>query len=359
MRNFKKLLCLFLAVVLLFGFSACTSKKTENKASEKTAMRTITDSCGRSVKIPSKIKKIAPSGALAQIVLYTLCRDKLVGLSGDFTDISKKYIDKKYYNLPKFGQFYGKNVSLNMEALIKASPDVIIDIGEAKPTIKKDMDDLQSQLGIPVIFVEATLKNMDGAYKKLGEITGDESKASVLSTYCKNTLKDISKKSAEVKSKVSIYYALGNTGLNTNAAGSIHADVIEAIGADNVAKVQLVSSGGGSLVSMEQILKWNPEVIITAPNGLYSKIKSDPLWQNLSAVKNGKVYEIPNGPYNFMGEPPSINRIIGLKWLGNLIYPDVYKYDMINEVQDFYKKFYYVKLSKNDAKELLKNSTFK
>lgn len=360
----KKITALFLTLtILLFSLTACNTKKAENKTPEttKATTRVITDSCGRQVTIPAKITKIAPSGALAQLVLYTLCPDKLVGLANNFTDVNKKYIDKKYWNLPKFGQFYGKNVSLNMEALLAAAPDVIIDIGEAKPTVKSDMDGLQKQLGIPVIFVEATLKNMDAAYTKLGNITGDEKQASVLSTYCKNTMKDVAKKSATISAgeKVKIYYALGNTGLNTNAAGSIHADDIEAIGAVNVANVPLVSSGGGSQVSMEQIIKWNPDVIITAPNGIYDKLGNDAVWKDLSALKNNKYYEIPNGPYNWMGDPPSINRIIGLKWLGNLVYPKVYKYDMVKETQDFYSKFYHVKLSKAQVQDLLKNSTNK
>lgn len=355
---------LFLSIALLMmSFAGCGTKKEASKtaAAPKATTRTITDSCGRQVTIPTKITKIAPSGALAQIVLYTLCPNKLVGLSSKFSDINKKYIDKKYWNLPVFGQFYGKNTSLNMEAILAAAPDVIIDIGEAKPTVKSDMDGVQKQLGIPVIFVEATLTTMDKAYTKLGDIVGEQKQASILSSYCKNTINDIAKKSATIadSDKKTIYYALGNDGLSTNGAGSIHADDIEAIGAVNVAKVPLVSSGGGSKVSMEQIAKWNPDVVITAPNGIYDKLDKDTMWNSLKALKDGKYYEIPNGPYNWMGEPPSINRMIGLKWLGNLVYPKIYNYNMVSETQDFYSKFYHVKLSKDQVNELLKNSTNK
>lgn len=365
--NFKKVtkfLALFLCMaLLLMNFAACGTKKasTQTSSTAKATTRVITDSVGRQVKIPTTIKKIAPSGSLAQIVLFTLCPDKLAGLSSNFSDITKKYINKKYWNLPKFGQFYGKNASLNKEALIAAAPDVIIDIGEAKKTEKEDMDNLQKQLGIPVIFVEATLNTMDKAYTKLGDIVGEKKQAAVLSSYCRKTLDDAAKKAASVPSsgKVSIYYALGNAGLNTNAAGSIHADNIEGVGAVNAAKVPLVSSGGGSIVSMEQIMSWNPDVIIVAPNGIYDKISKDSLWQNLKAVKNGKIYEIPNGPFNWMGDPPSVNRIIGLKWLGILVYPDIFKYDMAKETKEFYSKFYHVNLTDDQVNELLKNSTSK
>lgn len=362
-RSIRTALAILIIAVLSVSLAACGSKgsSANTQKSAENAARTVTDSCGRQVSIPSKITKIAPSGVMAQIVLYTLCPDKLVGLSSNFSEVTKKYIDKKYWDLPKFGQFYGKNVSLNMEALAAAAPDVIIDIGQAKPTIKDDMDGLQKQLGIPVLFVEATQKTMDKAYTMLGDFVGEQKQAEILSAYCKNTIEDISKKSASIpeKDKITIYYALGNEGLNTNAAGSIHADDIEAVGAVNAANVQLVSSGAGSIVTMEQIMKWNPNVIITAPNGIYNTISSDKLWQSLNAVKSGKIYEIPNGPFNWIGDPPSVNRIIGLKWLGNLVYPNVYKYDMAAEAKDFYSKFYHINLSSDQINELLKNSTYK
>ena len=70
----------------------------------------ITDSAGREVEIPKNIQRIAPSGPLAQIVLYTVAPDKLVGWSIDLSDAQKEYIPEKYWDLPVFGQFYGKCV---------------------------------------------------------------------------------------------------------------------------------------------------------------------------------------------------------------------------------------------------------
>lgn len=366
--KFKKIILFLTVLVMMIGFTACSPKNTADSTSGvqtssnvKPNARIIIDSCGRHVEVPEKITKIAPSGMLAQIMLYSLCPDKLAGLSKNFSNNAKKYINKKYWNLPKFGQFYGKNVSLNMEALSAAAPDIIIDIGEDKPTEKKDMDDLEKQLGIPVVFVEATLKTMDKAYIKLGNITGDEKQAAMLSDYCRNTIDDVTKKSASIplKDRISVYYALGTKGLNTDASGSIQADVIEAIGADNSAKIKITSSGQGSEVSMEQIMLWNPDVILIEPGGIYNTIGKDALWNNLKAVKSERYYEVPDGPFNWMGEPPSINRIIGLKWLGNLLYPKVYNYDMISETQTFYRDFYHIDLNKEQVKEILKNSTFK
>ena len=102
---------------------------------------------------------------MAQMILFSIAPDALMGLSNEFTDSAKAYTDEKYWNLPVFGTFYGKNVSLNLEALLAASPQVIIDIGEAKGTIAEDMDGIQAQTGIPTIFIECSLENTGAAYR--------------------------------------------------------------------------------------------------------------------------------------------------------------------------------------------------
>lgn len=333
-----------------------TQAETEkvDEAGAQSDVRVFTDSVGREVTLPKEINKIAPSGPLAQIVLYTLCPDKLSGLASDFSEGAKQYIDEKYWTLPKFGQFYGKNANLNMEALIAESPDVIIDIGEAKKTVKEDMDALQEQLDMPVIFIEADLDTMSSAYEKLGEFTGDKEQAKKLADYCNNTLKKSETARGQLTEKKSVYFAIGDDGLHTNAEGSIHARVIEQIGAENAAKVEKVSSGGGSEVSFEQLLLWQPDIIIADSEALYQTIITDQVWGELQAVKEGKVYRIPSVPYSFMSSPPSVNRMIGILWLGNLVYPDQYNLDINQEAKEFYQLFYHVTLDDAQAEKILK-----
>ncbi|WP_373264728.1 ABC transporter substrate-binding protein [Hungatella hathewayi] len=329
-----------------------------DKAAQAEGTRIITDSAGREVEIPSEITKIAPSGPLAQIVLYTVSPDKLAGLAADFSDEAKQYIDEKYWGLPKFGQFYGKNASLNMEALIAEAPDVIIDIGEAKKTVKEDMDALQEQLNIPVIFVEATLPTMADAYEMLGDITGEKEQAGKLADYCRAEIGKADQNAAAIADadRKSVYFGLGDDGLHTNAKGSIHADVIDRIRAVNAADVEAVSSGGGSEVSFEQVLLWNPDLIIVDSQKLYDTLTADPMWQELDAVKNGKIFKIPTAPYSFMSSPPSVNRMIGIEWLGNLVYPEIYTSDIREEVKNFYQLFYHIDVTDEKLEAILKNA---
>lgn len=368
----KRKSSLFLLVGLTFLMMvACSSndEKTNETEETKTAVsldknkekdtRTFVDSAGREVIVPTQIKKVAPSGPLAQIVLYTSSPDLLVGLASPFSAEAKEFIDEKYQKLPEFGQFYGKNASLNMEALSAAEPDVIIDIGEAKKTVKEDMDKLQDQINIPTIFIEANLKNMSETYKKLGELFGNTKETEELSAYCQRILEmaDTARSSLKESEQKSIYYATGNAGLNTNAKGSFHAQVIDEIGAKNaVTGVDVVSKGGGTVISMEQLVQWQPDYILADSKDVYDLIKKDQSWQELTAVKEGNVYQVPSAPYNFMGSPPSVNRIIGIEWLGQLVYPDHYQLKIEDEIKEFYKLFYHIEPTTEQIKSILTNA---
>jgi iron complex transport system substrate-binding protein len=358
--------------ILLLATAGCsaTNKNTANHSTSRsevqqstekgqTATRTFVDSAGRKVKVPKTITKIAPSGSLAQMVLYTSSPDQLVGLAGPFSESAKEYIPEKYQKLPEFGQFYGKNASLNMEALSAAQPDVIIDIGEAKKTVKEDMDKLQEQMEIPTVFIEANLENMSEAYTMLGDLLGNKTETEQLAEYCQKVIDQAQKARSTIKEadQKSVYYASGKAGLNTNSEGSFHAQVIDEVGAKNaVTGMEAASQGGGTVVSLEQLIQWQPDYILADSADVYQLITTDSSWQELTAVKKGHVYQVPTEPYNFMGFPPSVNRFIGIQWLGELLYPEQYKLKIADEIKEFYQLFYHSSVTDEQINQILQNA---
>lgn len=353
-------LCLILSVLAGCGKSSTPSNTSSNTSNDKSANITFKDSAGREVKLPSHITKIAASGSLAQIVLFPLAPDMLVGISDKWSADAQKYIDTKYYNLPVIGQFYGAK-NLNLEQIAKVNPQVIIDIGEAKSTIVKDMDDISKQVNIPTIHIDATTATMPQAYRTLGKLLGREQQGEALAQYCEGTLKktqDIMKSVGD-SGKIKLLYCTGTNGLNVIAKGSFHAEVLDMV-SSNVAVVKNPSSSGnGNPVDMEQITQWNPDVIFFAPGSIYSTVAKDPAWQKLNAIKKGKYYEVPNGPYNWMGFPPSVNRYIGMIWITQLLYPDKAQYDVYKETAKYYELFYHSKLTEDQYKTLVGNSLLK
>lgn len=356
----KRFLAVLLALTLSAGLCACGSAKKAETSEDKTI--SFTDSCGRTVKLPAKITKIAPSGAVATMILATVAPGDLVGINAAPTDAQAKYLPKNVGRLPAFGQLYGSKSNMNLEALIAAKPQVIIDLGDKKDGMGSDLDALQKQTGIPVVFVEADLSHMAKAYRTLGKLLSKEQRGEKLAKYVDRTMDMAEKNRAKIPEdkQKSVAYTSGVTGLNANANGSVQAQVMDIVGAKNAVTVAQVSNkGGGNTINMEQLYTFNPDVIILTADGPYAQVGTDRVWNKLKAVKDGKYYQIPEEPYNWMSNPPSMNMLLGVRWLGNLLYPDIYQYDMKAEAQKFYKLFWNYSLSDQAAATLLANSTEK
>ena len=193
----KKILTLTLCLALLLGlFSGCGGKQYDPLAGVETTV--FTDDAGRDVTVPAGITRIAASGSTAQMILMTLVPELLVGLASSPSTAQRPYFPEEMWTLPTFGQFYGSKANLNMEALIDAEPQLIVDLGDAKENVRSDMDGIQKQTGIPTVFLEATLEEMPQAYRKLGRLLHREAEAEVLAVYLEQTLAMAAENSAKL-----------------------------------------------------------------------------------------------------------------------------------------------------------------
>lgn len=179
----------------------------------------------------------------------------------------------------------GAKDDLNREAVAAAAPQVIIDTGEAKKGAKEDLDALQEQLGIPVIFIEAKLSDYGAAYERLGELLSMEERGSELSTYCTDVYNKTvtTMENIPENERVRMAYLLGDNGLNAIAKTSFQAAVVDMV-ADNVVVVDDVSGkGNGNEISLEQIALWNPDLIVFQTGSIYDTVGDDPAWAGLAA----------------------------------------------------------------------------
>ena len=356
MKKTQRLLALLLALVMTLSLAACGAQKTltedENTAPET---RVFTDSVGREVTVPVQIDQIAVSGPMAQIVLFALCPDKLVGISNAWDESAAQYLDTEYYNLPLLGQLYGGKGELNLETLLESGAQVVIDVGEAKGSIVEDLDALQEQTTIPFVHIDAALATMDETYTLLGDLLGMPDEAKALADYCRSTY-DRALTIADSVEKANLLYITGDAGLNVIAQGAYHAEVIDLL-SNNLAVVDDPSSKGtGNEVDMEQILNWNPDVILFAPDSIYDTVAGDAAWQGVTAIQNGAYYEVPMGPYNWMGFPPSVQRLLGMLWMAKVLYPEAADYDLYTEAAEYFELFYHCELTREQYDALAANS---
>ena len=348
-NNVKRRLALILALVMSLSLFACGQKQDDKQDNvqddvQETATRVFTDSCGREVTVPTDVRKVAVSGPLAQMVVFAIAPDRMVGVANAWDETAKEYFDAKYLDLPLLGQLYGGKGELNLETLLAAAPDVVIDVGEPKGSIVEDMDALQEQTGIPFVHIDAYLAAMDDTYAMLGDLLAMPNEAQGLADYCRYVYDKV-KAIADSVEKVNLLYITGEEGLNVIARGSYHAEVIDML-CNNLAVVDEPSSKGtGNEVDMEQILNWNPDAVIFAPGSIYSTVADNENWQTIPAIRDGRYYEVPMGPYNWMGFPPSVQRILGMQWMAKVLYPDAADYDMYETTQTYFQLFYHCDLT--------------
>lgn len=347
----KKLLSLLLVLAVLLSLVGCAAP-TSAPASET---RRFTDSCGRTVELPVQITKVAVSGTMAQMLVFALAPDTLAGVAGKWDESAKEYLDAKYYALPVLGHLYGGKGELNLETLLASGAQVVIDVGEPKDSIADDLDKLSAQTGIPFVHIAMTTDTMGNAFRMLGVLLNTEDDAEELAAYCESVYARARKIAATVE-KVRLLYCLGGNGLSVIAKDSYQSELIDLL-SDNCAVVDTASAKGtGSEVDMEQLLLWDPDVILFSPDSIYDTAADDPIWQKLTAIGTGRYYEVPFGPYNFMGFPPSVQRLVGMLWLPKLLYGDAADYDLQSELSEFYERFYHCSLTDGQYRKLMKNS---
>ena len=337
----------------------------EAAPAEDAAPETVefTDSLGRTVELPADITRIAPSGAVATMILAAIAPECMVTVNATPSESQMAFLPANLADLPETGQLYGSKADLNLETLLSADPQVVIDLGDKKGDMAADLDALQEQIGIPVIFLEADLPHMAAAFRTLGSVlSGKADRGEALANLVDRTTAMATENAAKITDdlRVRAMYTTGEDGLGTNAAGSTQAQVLDMVGAENAVVVEDVTNkGGGNIISLEQLYNFDPDVILFATNSIYDTAASDPAWSQLTAISTGRYYEVPGSPYSWLSGPPSMNMILGVWWLGNLIYPEIYDYDMSAMTQEIYKTLWGYELSADEVTALLGNSTLK
>ena len=354
----KKTIVFMMILALLAAlFAGCGSQAAPDQ--ELPATREFTDSTGRTLTVPAKIRTIAITGPLSQVYILPLAGDMLVGVSNAYAEDAALYLPDYIFEKTEIGQLYGGKGEMDLEALLTAGPDVVIDIGEPKGSIADDLTALTEQTGIPFLHVDATVATAPEAYRTLGRLLGREEKAEELARWCENTYTAMTAMMERVdadNARKSLLYCLGDKGVNVIAEGSFHAETVNMM-SDNLAVVEdVVSSGAGNEVDLEQILVWDPDVIIFAPDSCYDSIASAPQWQSISAVASGNYYETPYGPYGWLSSPPAVQRYLGMLWLGELLYPAYTDYDFQTEITEYYQMFYGCELTDEMYQNLIANA---
>jgi len=311
----------------------------------------FTDAAGRRVVLPSPIRRILPAERNAEVLVFVLAPDKLVGLSrlqgrgGLFPQASRlPVLDWRPRSAPQ---------SL-VETARRLHPDLIIDAGTVTPERAAFAEQVQQTTGIPYILVDDSFARIPTVLRSLGEVLDNHDRAIDLANFAEHAIAGLRGRLLvrPADTRPHVYYGRGPDGLTTALPGSPSGESIDEAGALNVAAA--LGRATEVRVSREQLLAWDPAIIIAAEHGFYDSLRRNPGWRRLSAVRNKRVYLEPHNPFGWIEGPSGINRLIGLYWLSSLFYPDATQEDLRATTCDFYDKFYELRLTNGQIEAMVR-----
>lgn len=320
------------------------------------ADRQIVDQIGRTVTIPDKVERtVVLQHQTLNLLVQLDATDKIVGVMSNW----KQQLGDGYAQLapslektPKVGDL----TSFDAESLVKLQPQVVFVTNYAP----KEMIDKISALGIPVVAISLrkeanddkstlnpTLQNEEQAYNEglkegillIGDIVNKSENAKELVNDTFKQREQVSQRLQDIPKAQRVRAYMANPDLTTYGSGKYTGLMMEHAGAFNVAASTVK---GYKQVSLEQVIAWDPEVIFIQDRypHVVDEIKQDARWQVISAVKNNRIYLMPEYAKAW-GYPMPEAMAIGELWMAKKLYPEKFSdIDMQKTANDWYQKFY-------------------
>lgn len=239
----------------------------------------------RSVEIPASVSNVVATSPPMTTVLYMIAPDKLKAVNFQWTEDEMKFVPSQYKNYPVIGGWYGSQDG-SYEEFIASEPDIVVEsIDEGGDGDLSTVKERQGKFGnIPVIAVKDTtnVENVGESITFMGEIVGAQDKAKQLNDFNDKYLDMVHDRASKLSDsdKKTVYYAQGSDGLQTSPSNSTHGQLIDLIGGKNVAEsLNQGNTTGGVQVSMEQVISWNPDKIITSDPEFYVHVYNDSNWE--------------------------------------------------------------------------------
>jgi iron complex transport system substrate-binding protein len=312
--------------------------------------REITDMSGRRVEVPDRIRHIYAMTHSFPLIT-AIAPDLLAGVASPMPLKPEvlEFLPPGMARLP----LLGGGGDANLEKLKASGIDVAF--GWTTPSEQYPVKQL-NRIGVPVVFIDVDrLAQYPGTFRFLGRLLHREARGELLA----KTLEAISARVHDATAAIPasqrprVYYAETIDGLTSQCDVSDRAEIIPLAGGRNALHCDKTAiTADHYAIDLETLLAIDPDVIVTRFGKTAETIKTDARWQRLRAVRNNKVYAVPNLPFNWFDRPPSFMRVLGAEWLANKLHPDRYPADMREEARRFYRIFYDKELAEGDLDKL-------
>ena len=308
------------------------------------------DASGREIRTPARVERVYAAGPPASVLVFAIAPHKLVGWTRAMRPSEAQFFPQRYANLPELGRLTGRGNTANLEVVLDAKADLIVDVGSTGATLGSLAAQIERQTRIPYALFDGRIESTPATLRALGKLTGNEREAQRLASWYENEIIQIRNRMKDVAAHPLVYYGRSASGLQTAGKGSINVEVLEILGARNAAAE---ARAGLATVPFEQVILWDPEVILTTDPNFWKSVWSDPRWRAVKAVGEKRVYLSPYLPFGWFDFPPGANRLLGVWWAGKLLYPQAFDFDLRAKVAEFHRLFYHREPSAEQLDALL------
>ncbi|MDF7680814.1 ABC transporter substrate-binding protein [Enterobacteriaceae bacterium ESL0689] len=325
------------------------------------ASRTVVDQIGREVTLPDTVTRVVVLQHQTLNLLVQLnAADHIVGVLNSW----KKQLGPDFVRfMPEIEQLPtpGDLTQVNIESLLGLRPQVVFVANYAPQAMIEQINNA----GIPVVAIslrqdaanektkinplmadeeQAYNEGLKQGIRLIGDVVNRKDEAENLIRYTFQARQLANAPVADIPEDQRVRVYMANPDLNTYGSGKYTGLMMKHAGALNVAAASIK---GAAQVSIEQILQWNPQVIFVQHRypQVISQIKNDPQWQHIDAVKNHRIWLMPEYAKAW-GYPMPEALAIGELWMAKKLYPARYHdVDVDAKVQDYYQRFYRIKWS--------------
>jgi iron complex transport system substrate-binding protein len=341
-------IAVMLITVLVAGCTQTTPTVTATATPVTPATRTITDMMGNNVTIPANVTAVADSWPAHNEVMVMLgAADKLVATTP--TVQTMPWFIKIYPRIATMPGPMGSDV--NMEDLLKANPDLVI-LTTGNNATGAEI----TERGIPVVYLYFTnFDQLKQSFLLTGSIMGapELQKAKDYNAYLDSKIASVNATASTIpqNQKLKVLHIASLSPLKVDGNNTLIDTWITTSGGINAAGQDV--SGNMQAVSIEQVLKWNPDVIIVGGTVKdRATIMNDTQWKQVKAVQDGRVYVNPKGvfPWDRYGAEEALQ----IQWASKTLYPE--KFQSVNisdETKYFYKTYFSYNLSDSDVDSIL------
>lgn len=312
------------------------------------AQQPFTDDAHRTVMLPAKVSRVFAAGAPAEVLLYTLAPEKMVGRNHMPSQAALEFTPPELRSPKPIALLPNANDDRKDGELVALKPDIYVDYGDIKDDYIHSLENVQNRTGIPAIILDGALQNIPATYHRLGTALGVTNRGDDLAKYVDDLLAKYRSVLQKSSKPPRAYLSCSGDNVIPCHAETRSGEILDFLGAINV--VGTAQSAPMRPVTLDDMKSWDPDVIVVASAESAARLQRD--WPSLRAVGQHRVQVLLSVPFNWGPRPPSVNRLIGMIWLAYVLPGKEFDKAYYDDMRELFIKLFHFSPSDEQMKRL-------